>query len=278
MRHRLPKLTGLAVAATLALAAAGCERNAAQSLLVPTGIRPRPEVGEGSVSGVLVFDPVQAPDLVTGPYPLTVVELWRGTERIVLDTLPADTRTFEFRGLGPGSYTAVAEANFFRRASLPPVSVVSAPIDVGNLMLPIDGADNPSAVHVLYDEAAPPRTILPGNVRDTTGLMQSGPLGLWTFPQSFSRPPLLAPGVHRLRFILNGSRVNPVNWSAATTDTLDVPVSFAPAQRIEGAGTDFWIRVAAPTRFAITLDMRRRTFSLAALPVANRAAPRSPHP
>uniref|UniRef100_A0A832I9V6 Carboxypeptidase regulatory-like domain-containing protein n=1 Tax=Eiseniibacteriota bacterium TaxID=2212470 RepID=A0A832I9V6_UNCEI len=256
----------LALIAALALSSAACERNAATSLLVPTGIRPRPPVGEGAIVGQIVYDPTQAPDLVSPPYPVTAVELWLGTELLRTDTLDASTRAFEFRGLGPGEYFVAASANYFFRASLPPVRVVSGEVDVGDLRLAIDAADNPSAVHVLYDETTPPRTILPGNVRDTTGLMRATSPGLWTFPQPFSRPPTLAAGVHRMRFILNRSRVNPVNWTAARTDTIDVPAAFEDAARVEGLGTDFWVRVAAPTRFAITLDMRRRTFSMEPLP------------
>jgi hypothetical protein len=280
MRPPQLRTLALAAAAAAALTTAGCGSNTDPALLVPTGVRPRPPVGEGAVSGTIVFDPAQAPDLSVAPYPLTRVELWRGTELAVEDTLDPGLRSFEFEGLGPGDYTVVAQADFFRRTSLPPVRVVSAPVDVGDLVLGIDGTDNPSEVHVLYDEAAPPRTIAFGNVRDTTGLLQSGPLGLWTFPQTFSRPPVLAAGVHRLRFILNRARSNPVNWSTATTDTIDAPAAFVPARRIEGAGVDFWVRVAAPTQFAIALDIRRRTISLNPLPVPVSfvTADRSPNP
>jgi len=274
--HRI----GCAALLVAALASGGCARNSAEPILVPTGVRPAPAVGEGAVSGVLVFDRIQAPDLVTPPYPLTAVELWRGADLVVRDTLESDVRTFSFAGLTPGDYTVVAHANFFLATSLPPVRVVSQAVDVGDLELPIDGSDNPSEVHILYDEVLPPRTIPIGNVRDTTGQMESGVLGLWTFPQSFSQPPLLAAGVHRMRFILNRARANPINWTTVTTDTIDVPVSFEPALRIEGAGVDFWIRVAAPTRFAVELDLRLRTISLTPLPVPALpvAAARSPNP
>lgn len=278
--HSILRLTGLASLLVVMLSAGGCARNEAEAILVPTGIRPAPAVGEGAVSGVLVYDRVQAPDLSAGPYPLTAVELWRGTDLVVRDTLDSAVRTFAFDGLSPGDYTVVAEANFFLRSSLPPVRVVSMPVDVGDLELPIDGSDNPSEVHILYDEALPPRTIAVGNVRDTTGQMESTLLGVWTFPQSFSRPPLLTAGVHRMRFFLNRARANPINWTTVTTDTIDVPVEDEPALRIEGAGTDFWIRVAAPTQFAVELDLRRRTISLTSLPVplSSGAAGRSPIP
>lgn len=280
MRTTLLRPLALAALAAAVTVSAGCERNAADSLLVPTGIRPRPAVGEGAVAAVLRYDPGQAPDLGSPPYPRTWVELWRGTELAAVDTLDPAARTFEFTGLGPGEYTVVADADFFRRSSLPPVRVVSAPVDLGDLVLAIDGTDNPSEVHVLYDETLPPRTIAFGNVRDTTGLMRSGPLGLWSFPQSFSRPPLLAAGVHRLRFILNRSRNNPINWATASLDTIDAPFDFEPAERIDGLGRDFWIRLAAPARLAVTLDLRRRTISLNPLPVPFVAGPagRSPRP
>jgi len=279
MRPRLSRHLLIAALAA-ALASAGCDRNQADPVLVPTGIRPSPETGAGAVSGLVVFDRAQAPDLATGPYPLTWVELRRDTALAARDTLAPTTRAFEFTGLGPGEYTVVAGANFFRRTSLPPVRVVSTPVDVGDLEISIDGADNPSDVHVIYDEATPPRTIPSGNARDTTGLMKSGPLGVWTFPQAFSRPPELGAGVHRIRFLLNRARANPVNWSTVSTDTLDAPFAFAPALRIEGAGTDFFTRVAAPTQFGITLDIRRRSITLNPLPVpaASRAEVRSSNP
>ena len=83
MRSRLVLLAGL-----LALlgTTAACERNQLTPLLVPTGVRPRPETGTGAIVGRVVYDPAQSPDLGDPPYPLTIVFLYEAGAPVFADT------------------------------------------------------------------------------------------------------------------------------------------------------------------------------------------------
>jgi hypothetical protein len=277
VRHRIGgSARGLLRAAALAglLLAPGCDPNTADSRLVPTGLRPRPAVGEGAVVGTIVFDPTQAPDLASGPYPLTIVDLVETGGATRRDTLDPATRQFEFRGLTPGTYAVFAEAYFFRRASLPPVRVVAGEMNVGSLTLPFNPVQS-ADIHLVGDFNG--FSFVPFAPDDSTGLEQRY-TGLWYGPNltevflpsgDVELPDTaitLSAGVHPLRFITDFDLDNPSDYGGSSSVTLDAPLSFAPMRKVSGPATNLSIRIPVTGRYRFTVDERRLTFSIEQLP------------
>jgi hypothetical protein len=256
------------------LALASCEPNRASSVLIPTGIRPRPDVGEGVVVGRLVFDPLQAPDLDSPPYPLSVVELWSGGAAIATDTLAPMTRDFEFRGLYPGEYTVVASARFFRRTSLPPVRVVSAEVNVGELVLPILPAASSVDIHLVGEFNG--FTFIPFAPDDSVGLEQIRS-GLWYGPNLYpvdtgsgEEDPdtalTLPAGLHHFRFITDFAEDNPTDYGGDPSQTIAAPAAFVPIRLVSGPGTNLSVQLPVTGRYRFFLDERRLTFTIEQVP------------
>jgi len=265
---------GLAAAALLL---SGCERNAAESFLVPTGVRPRPEVGTGSIVGRILYDPSQSPDVDHAPFPLTVVELFESGVLIESHALDRDTDVFEFDSLPPGQYTVVAAPRLYFRSSLPPVRVVDGVVDVGDLVAPIDFSQVAVSIHLFgsFDEKA--------FFADTCALQQSR-LGVWFGPnidpffgeEGEVLPDTaitLAAGEHRLRFVTNFDTER--YYGADEGAAVDAPVSDAP---LRVGGSDFVVRIPETGRYRFFLDERRLTVTIEQLPPTGAVAKRSPIP
>ncbi len=257
MRRLAPRiLPALAATAALALLLQGCDRNAQNPYLIPTGIRPKPLIGTASLTGRVVYDPINAADITTPPSPATIVELWQNGARVGADTLPSDSRTFTFEHLEPGSYTVVATAHFFRDGSIPPVAVKTRPVEAGDVLMKIDPLACSVDIHLVGDFNGFPEDF-PDSSR-----MDQNTLGIWSYPNIDYPAQVLTAGVHRVRFVTAYAVDNPTDYGGDQSQVLDVPVVQAPVRPVSGAGTDLSFRVATTGRYAITLDERRMTFSI----------------
>lgn len=250
---------------------AACERNKLDTLLVPTGVRPRPETGTGAIVGRVVYDPAQSPDLGEPPYPLTIVFLYEAGAVVATDTLAPSTRSFEFRALPPGTYTVVVDARMFERSSLPPVRVVADAVDVGDLLAPFDLDQLTTiSIHVSGDfnefaEAA------------DSCAMQQLRLGLWygpnidpVFTDQGEIPPdtalTLEAGDHRVRYIRNFTSLEPF-YVGATDDIVNVPATHAPLRLATEPEAEMKIHIPVTGRYRFFLDERRRTVTIEPVPL-----------
>lgn len=270
--RRLAALAALAAAA--ALAVAGCDANRRDPFLVPTGIRERPLVGPVTLTGRVVYDPGQAPDLADPPYPSTVVEVWDDTLVVARDTLDPATRRFAIAGLQPGNFKVLARAHFFRPGSLPPVRVTSGEVDLGDLTLALDPSGVSNDIHIVGDFNG--FTFVPFSPDDSTGLEQRA-TGLWYGPNlqpvdvggTIEEPDTaltLAAGTWRFRFVTDYDLDNPTDWGGDEAQVIDVPVAYAPMRVVSGPGTHLTLRLPATARYRFEVDERRRTFSVERLP------------
>jgi hypothetical protein len=262
-------------AAILAIALlASCDRNSRQPFLTPTGITQRPDVGPATLTGRVVFDPTQAPDLTSPPFPRTVVELWVDTLLAARDTLDPATDRFEFAGLYPGDYRVVANAHFFLASSLPPVRVLSGVVDVGDVILPINGLASSNDIHLVGDFNG--FFFIPFSPDDSCGFEQKT-AGLWYGPNlqpvdlggTIEDPDTaltLPAGTWKFRFVTDYDIDNPTDYGGDQTQTIDVPVDFSPMKVVSGTGTHLTLRLPVTGRYRFFVDERRLTFSVERLP------------
>ena len=270
LMRRVPRL-----AVALAIAwLTGCDSNSRQPFLTPTGITQRPAVGPATLTGRVVFDPTQAPDLASPPYPHTIVELWSDTVLAARDTLDPSTDRFVFPGLYPGDYRVVASAHFFLASSLPPVRVVSGLVDVGDVLLPINGLASSNDIHLVGDFNG--FFFIPFSPDDSCGFEQKT-AGLWYGPNlqpvdlggTIEEPDTavtLPAGTWRFRFVTDYDIDNPTDYGGDQTQTIDVPVAFAPMKVVSGNGTHLTLRLPSTGRYRFQVDERRLTFSVERLP------------
>jgi hypothetical protein len=227
--------------------------------------------------GRVLYDPVQSPDVDAAPFPITVVELFESGALVGGYTLDRDTDAFAFDSLPPGQYTVVAQPRLYMRSSLPPVRVVDRPVDVGDLVAPLDFNQVAVSIHIFgsFDENAV--------FADTLGLQQSR-LGVWFGPNVdpfFGKegeiPPdtalTLPAGEHRLRFVTNFDTER--YYGGEPGVVVDAPVTDAPL-RLNGG--DFTVRIPETGRYRFTLDERRLTVTLEHLPPIGARAQRSVSP
>ncbi len=269
MRRRLSARRIMTLAGLLALLVTGvaCDRNVASTLLVPTGLRPRPAIGTGAIVGRVVYDP-GSPDLDTAPYPPTIVELFESGTAVATDTLDRQTRNFEFLALAPGTYTVIANARLFQRSSLPAVRVVADRVDVGDLEVPFDLSQlTTSSVHVSgdFNDFA--------EFADSCSMQQLR-LGLWFGPHIDAvnaDPPdtalTLTAGVHRIRFITNFTIFSPF-YVSESTDVIDAPATQVPMRLATDPATDMSINFPVTGRYRFYLDERRVTLTIEQLPAS----------
>ena len=276
---RVRRFTALAGLLALLVTGVACDRNVASTLLVPTGLRPRPETGTGAIVGRVVYDPQVSPDLDTAPFPPTIVELFESGIVVAADTLDRQTRDFEFAALPPGTYTVVARATLFQRSSLPAVRVVADRVDVGDLVAPFDLAQLTTAsIHVSgdFNDFA--------EFADSCSMQQLR-LGLWFGPNidptySDTGEELapdsaltLAAGVHRIRFITNFTIFNPF-YVSESDGVIDVPATHVPLRLVSDPDTDMSIRIPVTGRYRFQLDERRVTLTIEQLPASTAFAAR----
>lgn len=274
MRHSTRLVAAALACAALLAALAGCGKNGPATLLTPTGIRPAPEQWPGSLTGLLVYDPVNAPRLANAPFPPTRVELLRGTELIAVDSIGGDERTFHFTNLPQGTYGVVARSTAFLPNSRGNLPVRDGELDMGNLALTVNSASTdsiPGIAYVIgtmpdYDEMA----LAMGSTIADPGTL--GQLGVIAYPGDFTGPvPLPIPaGTYRFKFVLDESSTNNnligLGWIA--TDTLTVPVTEHPYVRGRGPASDIVARFPAGSSFQFKVDALRQTFSITPLPPA----------
>jgi hypothetical protein len=267
--RRLAAAPGAVLVAGLfaVLLTVACDRNAKTPHLVPTGIRPPPEVGTGSIVGLVRHDPLNAPDLDRPPFPPTVVELLQDGALLAADTLSSTGRWFEFSRLRPGHYTVRAVARVFLPATVADVLVASAPVDAGDLILTIDPLQVASTIHLLGDFNG-----FPEDFPDSIGMVQNT-LGVWTHPNLDYPAQVLAPGTYRLRFVTDFF-VDDSDYGGDPSVVWDAPVADAPTRREAGPGTNLAIRITAAGPYQFTLDERRQTFSVQPLTAPRRTSRR----
>ena len=269
MSRRVTARRFTAVTGLLALLVTGvaCDRNVASTLLVPTGLRPRPATGTGAIVGRVVYDP-GSPDLDSAPYPPTIVELFESGIAVATDTLDRQSRNFEFVALPPGTYTVVANARLFQRSSLPAVRVVAERVDVGDLEVSFDLSQlTTTSIHVSgdFNDFA--------EFADSCSMQQLR-LGLWFGPHIDAvnaDPPdtalTLTAGVHRMRFITNYTIFSPF-YVSERSDVIDAPATQVPMRLATDPATDMSINFPVTGRYRFYLDERRVTLTIEQLPAS----------
>lgn len=269
---RSPRLPALAlVLAFAAFAAAGCGRNDAATLLVPTGIRPAPGSWPGSLTGAVFFDPVNTPDLAAPPFPPTRVELFLGSTLVAVDSLDPGSRNYLFTGLAAGSYSIVVRSAAFYANSRGGLPVREGRLDAGNLTLTLNPLLLSSTVFVTGT--------MPGFDADQimfgTTLCNENTLGVFTYPGDFAVPSEIPAGTYRLKFVNDQSSTgaNLIGWGGSPAETLSTPVTNHLAVYGSGPSTDLVVRFATTGYYAFTLDERRQRFSIELVPPAPAAGP-----
>ena len=273
-RVSVRRITALAGLLAMLVTGVACDRNVASTLLVPTGLRPRPETGTGTIVGRVIYDPQVSPDLDTAPFPPTIVELFESGTVVASDTLARTSRDFEFTALPPGTYTVVASATLFERSSLPAVRVVADRVDVGDLVAPFD-----------LDQLTTASIHVSGDFNDfaesaDSCSMQQLRLGLWFGPHIdavSADPPdtalTLTAGVHRMRFITNFTIFSPF-YVSESTDVIDAPATQVPMRLATDPETDMSINIPVTGRYRFYVDERRVTLTIEQLPASTAFAAR----
>lgn len=259
------------LAAVLALGAAlaaGCGGNDPGTLLTPTGIRPAPGSWPGSLTGSVLFDPVNTPDLAAAPFPPTRVELYQGATLVAVDSLEAGSPNYLFTGVAPGLYSVVARSSAFFAASRGNLPVRDSQLDAGNLMLTLNSGSFSNYIEVIGT--------MPGFDAGQLGMgttsLDQNTIGLWTFPNLLMPDiypyPVIPAGTYRLKFVndFSSTDVNRIGWGGDPSDTLTAPVTQHRVIRGSGPATDLVVRFPATASYAFTLDERRQTFSVTPMP------------
>jgi len=248
----------------LLLQVTGCNVNRVSELLVPTGLRPRPEVGTGAITAQLDFDPVQFPDLVAPPFPPALVRLFR--DGVVMDSVRLDgsTRVVRFDSLFAGTYVMTSSAYLFFSSSLGPIPVVDQLVDAGNDTLLVRPGGIASTVHLAADFNG-----FPQDFPDSIALVQNR-LGVWSYPNLDYPAQTIPPGTYRIRFVTDFSFDNPTDYGGSEAVTYTAPVRDAPTSLVAGPGTNLLIRIETGGPYGFTLDERRQTFSVEPIVEASR--------
>lgn len=266
-----PARSGLLALGLALVLMAGCNLNRISDLLVPTGLRPRPEVGTGGITAQLDFDPAQFPDLAAPPYPPTLVRLYLDGSPVDSLMLDGSTRMVRFDALFGGTYAITSSAYLFFPSTLGPIPVVDRLVDAGNDTLQVNPSRIVSTVHLAADFNG-----FPPDFPDSIAMVQNR-LGLWSYPNLDYPAQTIAPGTYRLRFVTDFSFDNPTDYGGSETVTLTPPVRDAPTSLVSGSGTNLKIRIDTGGQYSFTLDERRQTFSVEPLVQAMKSTTRR-HP
>lgn len=247
--------------ALVALLASACERNVAETLLVPTGMRPPLANPAGAVTGYVFWAPQRFPDLADPPYPPTIVELVSSGSVIGRDTIGGGRRTFLFEGVQPGTYTVRAQARGFLVTSVTGVRVAERPVDAGDVTLRIDATAYSVFVGIIGT--------MPGFDYDSyfLNLMDQPSTGIFTtiFPATVSA------GTYRFKFVTDPSFPDDlIGWGGDSTVVRAAPLSQLPTTFGSGPARDLKVSFATGGSFNFVLDERRQTFSI--VPVTAQAA------
>jgi hypothetical protein len=222
-----------------------------------------------TIHGRVLFDPVQAPDLVTPPFPFTTVELWNGATRVAEDSLGASDDVFRFPHLEPGTYSLVLRSRVFQTRTIAPIDAPLGDIDLGDVGFLIDPARIASSMQLSGD--------INGYEVGLPSYMGLASLGGWLGPSlialdgSGNEVPgdttlTLAAGTYAFRFLADGDLSGATGYGGDGSTLVDLPVEFAPVSVIAGAGHDIQVRVSSAGRYRFFLDERRLTFSAVRVP------------
>lgn len=267
--NRTRFLLALAFAALVVAAVAGCSRNRPGTLLAPTGYRPAPALWSGRVVGMLFFDPVNTPDLSTAPYPPTRVELWRyqpDTVLVAVDSLPSDSRWFEFPGLSPSAdYRVIVSSTVFYNAAAYGIHVNESTVDAGNITLHVNPAATASGMEIIgtmsgFRIADLVEYMFPIDVTE----LYSSALGVWDYPNlDYEALPITA-GTYHFKFATLFPTVvtNITGWGNPSGGTLTAPVTDHRAVFGSGNATDIVMTFPTTGVYKFRLDERRQTFSV----------------
>jgi hypothetical protein len=264
-------LAALGLATALALAGFGCGRNKPSSLLVPTGIRPAPDVATGGLFGFVEYDTVNYAGLDAPPYPPATVQAYLGGALVATTTTGGDSRRFELTGLPRGDYSLVVRSHAFSPAGFGLFRVLDAVRDAGDLGLTANTSDSlASTVYLTGDMPGYTVDEIPTFATYCDGLV----VGIWTYPNLLFTPEPIAAGTHRIKFVTDASSTagNLIGWGADASVTLQVPVSNVPAHFGFGAATDIVANFPATGIYDFVFDERRLTFSITPSATASRPA------
>jgi hypothetical protein len=255
-RSRAARRAAVALAAGLTLLAAACGRDATRNPITPTGIRPPLLEGTGVLSGYVIYDPVNFPDLATPPYPPTIVTLLEGATTVAVDTLADTTRFFAFHDLLPGAYTVRADARLLTTGTAGPTEIYEDARDAGDVRLnadPSEGAVDLWLVGSFDGES----------FADSCKFLQSA-LGRWLGPDFDADSALtLAAGTYAIRFFALGNDV--LEYGIPAASTVDVPVTGLRLEVLGTSANGLRLRFPQTGRYRFFLDERRQTLGVESL-------------
>jgi len=271
VRRRATRTLAIGAVLAAAFALAGCDRNAATSYLVPTGVRPPVAGASGRVFGYVHYAPSQRPDLADGPYPPTSVALLRVQDSSVvkLQNLSTGTRAFAFSGVGGGYYLVRAAARGFDTTYVR-VHVADAVQDAGDLTLPADPNAYASFVGLIGTWS--------GYDTDSyfLNLFNSPSLGLWSYPSDFHGDAFVTvpAGPQRFMFVTDNSVPGDfIGWGGDSSVTLTAPVAQQPVTFGHGPAHELKVVFPAAGNWSFVLDEARQTFSVTPYSPTNRPVP-----
>jgi len=202
------------------------------------------------------------------------VQLFLGSTPVDTVAVGGASRRFEFSNLPPGDYNVVVRSHAFRPAGFGLFRVVDASRDAGDLGLTANTTDSlASIVYVIGD--------MPGYTVDELNTFSTycdaANVGQWTFPNVFFPPVEITAGVHRLKFVTDGSSTagNLIGWGGDGATTLTLPIVNEPARFGSGPSTDIVANFPSTGVYAFTFDERRLTFTIVPAPTSAPAASRT---
>lgn len=247
----------------------GCERNSATPYLIPTGVRPKLATATGGVLGVLHYAPANRPDLISGPFPPSRVELLRGQDStlVTYDSLATSTNVFDFTGLQPGPYLVRAVVRGFN-SPLVRVTVLDAVRDAGDLTLPINSAVYSSFIGLIGD--------MPGYDYDSYffNIFSSPLVGIQSYPSDFHSDATVAvsAGVHEFMFVTDNSFPDDlIGWGGDASEVLSPPLVNHRATLGHGPAHNLKVNFPTTGNYTFSLDEARQTFTVTLATAAQNA-------
>jgi hypothetical protein len=268
-RHAF-RLAALA-AVTLSLGlAAGCGRNHSGTVLSPAVLRPGPLVYTGEITGAVLFNSPQAPDLAVGPFPPTRVELIdkavQPPKLLAVDTVGPLSRVYRFTHVKPGLDSINISSRAFYSYAITDIPASDGYLDAGISTLTINSTALSSQVELIGT--------IPGYTIDQLGMgtaiFEQNPLGIYLYPNLlyldyFLPPPSPIPaGTYRFKFVTDGTSTanNLIGWGGSAAEVLTVPVTSRAMILGSGPATDLVVHFPTTAFYAFTLDERRQRFSI----------------
>ncbi len=254
---------GAIVLAGIALLAVGCGKNSATTVLVPTGIRPAPQVPTGGLTGLVQFDAAVYAGLDQAPFPPSTVQLFLGSTKVAETETLAGNRAFLFERLRPGDYNIAVRSHAFSPRNFGPFRVVDRTRDAGDMRLLANPSDSlASSVYVMGT--------MPGfdadGINTLETLCNAPTVGVWSYP--FFPVKTIAAGTYRLKFITDESSTPQfmIGWGGDGVTTLTAPVLGASARFGNGATSDLVVNFPVTGDYAMNFDERRLTIDISRIP------------